>query len=185
MKNSKKKIWIFLGAVVVILILLLPGLRSFLKDQLMMKPAIEKLNNEITVTDSEYDIQLKGINTPDANLKDFQGKVLFLNFWGTWCPPCRHEWPSIQKLYGLKKDKMQFVLIAMQDQEADILKFLKEENYTVPVYIAQSLLPEKFLVKIFPSTFIIDKKGRILKKEEGAEDWSSASNQTFIDTIVQ
>lgn len=61
---------------------------------------------------------------------------------------------------------MDFVLIAMQDKEEDVAKFLKEGNYTVPVYIATSPLPDKFLVKIFPSTFILDKTGRILKKKK-------------------
>ncbi len=63
-------------------------------------------------------LQLKGVNVPDANLADFKDKVCFLKFLGTWCPPCRAEFPSIQKLYDSKKDKVQFVLIAMQDQEA-------------------------------------------------------------------
>lgn len=183
MKGSKK--WIFILIAVVAVILLVPGLRNFFKDQIMMKPTVEKLNNEVTVTDAEYNIELKGMNVPDANFKDFKGKVVFLNFWGTWCPPCRQEWPTIQKLYDAKKGKMDFVLIAMQDKEADVEKFLKEGNYTVPVYIATSPLPEKFLIKIFPSTFILDQKGRILKKEEGADDWNSESNQQFVDTVTK
>ena len=53
------------------------GLEIF-KDQVMMKPTVEKLNNEVTVTDAEYNIELKGMNVPNANLKDFKGKVVFL-----------------------------------------------------------------------------------------------------------
>lgn len=79
MKGSK--IWILVLVAIVAVIFLVPGLRNFFKDQVMMKPTVEKLNNEVTVTDAEYNIELKGMNVPNANLKDFKGKVVFLNFW--------------------------------------------------------------------------------------------------------
>jgi thiol-disulfide isomerase/thioredoxin len=89
------------------------------------------------------------LNVPDANLADFKDKLSFLKFLGNLCPPCRAEFPSIQKLYDSKKDKVQFVLIAMQDQEASVRKFLAENKYTTPVYLAKTPIAEKMLPNLF------------------------------------
>lgn len=145
---------------------------------------VGEIESAVTVDEADYDIHLKGINTSSTNLKNFRGKkLLFLNFWGTWCAPCREEWPTIQKLYDSKKDKADFVLIAMMDKEDNVRKFLKENNYTVPVYIAESPINEKILPKVFPTTFLLDKNGRILQKENTTKDWNSKSVHEFIDNV--
>jgi len=109
--NFLKKNWITLSLTAFLLaVLLIPSFKEFVTRQILMKPSLEKVENEVTFTPEELNLQLKGVNVPDANLADFKGKVVFLNFWGTWCPPCRAEYPSIQKLYEAKKDKVQFVL---------------------------------------------------------------------------
>lgn len=147
---------------------------------------VAEIENAVTVDEADYDINLKGINTASTNLKNFKGKnVVFLNFWGTWCVPCREEWPTIQKLYDSKKGKVDFVLIAMMDKEEDVRKFMKENNYTVPVYIAESPINGKILPKVFPTTFLLDKNGRILIKEDGTKDWNSKSVHEFIDNVTK
>lgn len=159
-----------------------PGVKDFLRDQFFPIATIE---NAVTVSEEDYDIELQGINAPSTNLKNLKDKPIFLNFWGTWCPPCRKEWPSIQKLYDTRKGNVDFVLIAMNDEEAAVRKFLKENNYTVPVYIAQSPISEKLLPKVFPTTFLLDKTGRIIIKEDAYRDWNTESVHQFIDNIVK
>ena len=181
----RKNIWNIVFVAVMAAVIFIPDVRAFVQRQLLMKPTMEKLDSEVTLTDADYDIVLRGMNVPDTNLKDLKGKTIFLNFWGTWCPPCRAEFPSIQKLYNEKKDKVNFVLIAMQDKEESVRKFLEEGDYNVPAYIADSPMPEKFLVNVFPTTLIIGADGRILKKEDGAADWNSASVHQFIDTVTK
>lgn len=181
----KKNFWTVILFILLGLVAFVPSVKEFFQRQLLMKPALEKLDSEITVNAVDYNIQLKGINVPDANLADFKNKNLFLNFWGSWCPPCRAEWGSIQKLYDNKKDKISFVLIAMQDEEPAVRKFLTENHYNVPVYFAESPISEKLLPKVFPTTFIISKQGKIMKKEENSSDWNSNSVHQFIDLIAQ
>lgn len=184
--NFLKKNWITLSLTAFLLaVLLIPSFKEFVTRQILMKPSLEKVENEVTFTLEELNLQLKGVNVPDANLADFKGKVVFLNFWGTWCPPCRAEYPSIQKLYEAKKDKVQFVLVAMQDEEEKVKQFLAENKYTTPVYLAKSPLAEKMLPKSFPTTFLIGQNGRILMKEDAAKDWNAEDVLQFIDSVTK
>lgn len=162
-------------------VIFIPGVREALKEQFLPVATIEKA---VTLSEDDYSLKLKGINVPDADLKDFKGKkVLFLNFWGTWCAPCRKEWPSIQALYDSKKDKTDFVLIAMQDKEEDVRAFLAKNNYTVPVYLAESPISESILPKAFPTTFLVSKDGHILFKEDATRDWNAPSVHQMIESV--
>ncbi|MDO5615937.1 MAG: TlpA disulfide reductase family protein [Cruoricaptor ignavus] len=170
--------------VIYIVLLVIIGALAFSPKVREFLFPVAEIKSAVTVEEADYNVQLKGINTTDANLKDFKGKkMLFLNFWGTWCAPCREEWPSIQKLYDSKKDEMDFVLIAMMDKEDEVRKFVAENNYTAPVYVAESPINSKILPKVFPTTFLLDKNGHILLKEEATKDWNSEATRTFIDNL--
>lgn len=179
MKFLKNNIIFLVLSGFLLAVILVPGLRLKLKD--LFFPVAE-IENTVIVPEADFDIDLKGINTASTNLKNLKkNKLIFLNFWGTWCPPCREEWPTIQKLYENKKNKVEFVLIAMQDEEQKVQEFLKKNNYTAPVYIAQSPISEKILPKVFPTTFLLNKDGRILLKEDASKDWNSVKVHQFID----
>ncbi|WP_027377344.1 TlpA family protein disulfide reductase [Kaistella palustris] len=183
MKFLKKNILNIIVIVFLAVLFIFPEVKLKLKDMFFPVAAIE---DAIMLQDSDMDIDLKGINTADTNLKNLKGnKLIFLNFWGTWCPPCREEWPTIEKLYNAKNDKVTFVLIAMQDEEEKVRKFLKDNNYTAPVYIAESPISAAVLPKVFPTTFLLDKNGRILLKEDASKDWNSKSVNNFIDTFTK
>lgn len=181
MTYIKKNIFFILAMAFVAVLYLFPSVKLKIKDLFFPVAAIE---NAVTLQDSDYDLQLKGINVASTNLKNLKGdKLVFLNFWGTWCPPCREEWPTIEKLYLSRKDKIDFVLIAMQDEEENVVKFMKDNNYTAPVYIAQSPISKNILPKAFPTTFLLSKNGRILLKEDSSKDWNSKSVNEFIDNV--
>lgn len=185
MKFIKKNIGNILFVIFILVFFFVPGVREFIQRQLIMKPSLETTTEKIQLKDEDYNLQLKGINVPDANLSDFKGKILFLNFWGSWCPPCRAEFPSIQALYESKKDKVNFVLIAMQDDEEKVKEFLKKNQYTTPVYIAASPISQQLSPNVFPTTFIISKDGKILKRDNGAADWNNKAVHDFINSLNQ
>jgi len=183
MNFIKKNIFYLILIAVFAAIAFVPELKLKIRD--LFFPVAE-IENAVTIPENDFDIELKGINVPDNNLKNLKkDRLLFLNFWGTWCPPCREEWPTIQKLYDSRKNEMDFVLIAMQDKEEDIREFLKKNNYSVPVYIAQSPISDKLLPKVFPTTFLLNQDGRILLKEDASKDWNSKSVHDFIDNLTK
>lgn len=189
MKSDKR---ILFGGI----ILLLLGLFFFtpvgdwttelLNKKTLSGQSVEKIDRNFNLNEEEMAIDLKGYNgTPDANLADFRGKVVFLNFWGSWCPPCIEEMPSIQKLYESKGQEVAFVLITMKDKPEKFIPFLKEHNYTMPIYEASSLLPKKLIPGSFPTTYIINKKGEVVLKEIKSADWNSVEIQEIIQNLIK
>ncbi len=166
-------------------VLLVPSFRNFFSNQFLMKPSLNKVEESVSLKNTDLQITLKGINTPNIQLSNLQGKPIFLNFWGSWCPPCRAEFPSIQKLYEKKGNQIYFVLIAMQDQESEVRKFIAENKYTAPVYIAESPIPDRLLPSVFPTTLILDTKKRIVKKEESAENWDKEEIHSFLENLMK
>ena len=168
--------------VILIGLVLYPPSRIWITRQLSFTPAIDEIKKDETVTD--YNWQLKGLNTSDVNFNQFKGKVVFLNFWATWCPPCVAELPYIQSFYNDYKDKVAFVFISKEDW-SDINSFFKNEGYNFPVYQERNssleALPE---VTSIPRTFIIDKEGNIRVDESGAADWNSAAFRKEIDVLL-
>ncbi|MCH2032436.1 MAG: TlpA family protein disulfide reductase [Tenacibaculum sp.] len=144
-------------------------------------PSIEKVEKSARVFN--YNWELKGLNTDNINFSEFKGKVVFLNFWATWCPPCIAELPSIQKFYNEYQDKVAFVFITSEDSE-DILKFFNENDYEFPVYQSNFILNELPPVNSIPRTFVLDKEGNIRIDKSGAANWNSQSFLSFIDEVL-
>lgn len=148
-------------------------------------PNTEKPVHDFSLNDEELAVSLKGYNrASDANLADFRGDVVFLNFWGSWCQPCVEEMPSIQKLYETHQKNVRFVLIAMMDKPEKFEPFLLENDYTMPVYEASSLIPKVLMPRVYPTTYIINRKGEVVMKEISTKDWNSLEiNQLMYQLI--
>lgn len=111
---------------------------------------------------------------PDFNLKDqygvvhslesYKGKVIFLNFWATWCPPCKKEMPDIENIYKeYGENKKDVVILGINNEKKDVVKkFLEEKGYTFPTVIDEnSEVMRKYFIQAFPTSFVIDKEGNV------------------------
>ena len=118
-----------------------------------------------------------------VNLADYKGKVVLINNWATWCPPCVAEMPSLVRLYPEYKDKVVFLFVA-QDKPEKVQMFLQKNTWDIPVYYMQSNPPAMLQSSTIPATFIIDKNGYIVVKKTGAADWSSGQVHRILDKLV-
>jgi thiol-disulfide isomerase/thioredoxin len=113
-----------------------------------------------------------GANGNKVNLASFVGKKVFVNLWATWCPPCRHEIPSIEKVYKeADKDKAVFVLLSL-DEYFDVAKeFAATNKLQVPVFYPVEKLPGLFNVDAIPATYLFNEKGELIKEIKSMDDY--------------
>ena len=127
---------------------------------------------------------MKDENGNIFDFKSVKGKVVFVNFWATWCPPCIAEMPSIQNLYTDYKDKVEFLLVT-NDPYSEINEFLSKNNYDFKILRPVTFNTSVFDVSTIPRTFLIDKTGRIIIDEIGAANWNSDKVRLVIDNLLK
>jgi len=121
------------------------------------------------------DFTLPSLNGTRFTLSEHKGKVIFLNFWATWCPPCRAEMPSMEALYQKFKDKeFDMIAVNIQENNNDVSAFMRQLNLTFPVVMdSRGLVSGMYAIRSIPTTFIIDKRGLVVGRVIGAIDWNS------------
>ena len=123
------------------------------------------------------------------SLADYHGKVVFLNFWATWCPPCQREMPEIQKLsekYQNSEDIAILTVVMPGGQEMDaagIKKFLKEKGFTMPVIFDDGRLSSSFQITSLPTTYMFDRDGNVYGSVVG--QLSSDMMENIIDRTLK
>lgn len=121
------------------------------------------------------------------DLAEQKGKVIFINFWATWCPPCIAEMPAISKLYEQFRDNDDVVFI-MADMDQNFEKsraFLKKKGLDLPLYKPVSNLPESVYEGTLPTTVIINKSGVLSFHHEGTADYSNPEVADFIRKLTK
>ncbi|MCX2452994.1 TlpA disulfide reductase family protein [Pedobacter sp. PLR] len=188
--NKSNVINVLLGGLILV-VLFVPSAKA-LMIQGLMKVGLFAPDTSIEhrkVTETEQTPVLAGIKFKDASgkeldLGDLKGKVIFLNFWATWCPPCLAEMPSVNKLYEQFKTDAEVVFI-MVDADSDFpkaKKYMDRKGYQMPVYAVASRIPQQLFAGSLPTTVVLDKHGRISYHEVGAADYA---NKKFVDFIKQ
>ena len=168
--------------VLVLALLLYPPSREWFMRQIAFSPSIETKSIENINT---YNWQLNGLNTESINFNELKNKVVFVNFWATWCPPCRAEMPMIQDLYNDYKDKIAFVFVTNENWET-VEKFYLKNEYNLPTYNAISTPPSKFTeTNSIPASYLIDSNGNIVIDKVGAADWNSKKVRELLNGLIQ
>ncbi|MBN1445218.1 MAG: redoxin domain-containing protein [Candidatus Omnitrophica bacterium] len=103
---------------------------------------------------------LEDINGKAVNLSDYRGKVVILNFWATWCPPCRTEIPDFVKFYKNHKDKgVEIIGIALNSTEEEVKKMIEDYGINYTICMSDGKVEGPYGIRFIPATFIIDRDG--------------------------
>ena len=184
---NKKNITNVLFIAVFLVLIFVPAAKALMIRGLMEIGLFSVDVKEKPVSEANTFSDLSGIRFKDASGKEIdlgslKGKVVFLNFWATWCPPCLAEMPSVNKLYNqFSNDRdVVFVLVDADSDFGKAQKYMDGKGYKLPVYNAASSIPEVIFKGSLPTTVVFDKKGRIAYNEAGAANYGS---EKFIDFI--
>jgi thiol-disulfide isomerase/thioredoxin len=184
-KSAKREIleWVvFLG---VIVILWATGLHTpvlgFIQG-LVLKTGImsPSLTTENPVN-ADYNLKVTDRDGNLRSLKEFEGKVIFINIWATWCPPCIAEMPDINELYLEMKNKdVVFLMLSMDDDFQKAISFIDKKEFGFPVYQLAGPMPAVFKSSAIPTTFVISPQGKIVVKKSGMAKYNSKKFREYL-----
>jgi len=135
-----------------------------------------------------HDFTLKNLNGKEVSLRQFRGKYLLINFWATWCGPCKIEMPSLEILYSrFKSDKFEILGIS-NDMFGDqvVRPYIKTNNLTFPMLLDQRMTVSKqYGIVSLPTTFLVNPQGEIIGVLQGAEDWSDPETLLYFENLLK
>lgn len=144
------------------------------------------LNTDNIINSRAPDFTLKDLNGKTVSLSAFKGKVVLLNFWATWCPPCREEMPALNKLYHETKHRgFEIIAVSTDKSVSDTKGFLQKNKLDFPVLFDEDRSVAK-LYRVFsmPTTFLIDRNGMIVEKFYGEYDWTETETKGKIEKLL-
>ena len=161
----------FLGAVAVLYVFAMPSYRQG-------EPSIAGR------VAPDFALELDG---KAMRLSDLRGKVVVLNFWASWCPPCVEETPSLIALHRRIADRGGLVLgVSLDDDQAAYERFLTEHGVVFPTYLdARKAIPSTYGTAMYPETYIVGRDGRIARKVVGPQEWTSPEILSVLDTLLR
>ena len=190
-KQTDKKKWVrkagnvlFLG--LVLLLLLNPSAKGWLLRQLMAVGLFEaEIKKEAPVTKpgaAATAFSFRDEKRAIVSTADLKDKIVFINFWATWCPPCIAEIPSLNDLYNQLREDEQFVFLFINEDE-DVAKaetFLQKGGYSLPLMTRAGSIPADIYTGTLPTTVVLNKEGNIVFRHEGLAKYN---NTTFIKQL--
>ena len=145
-----------------------------MKDLDLIRPSRQKLADDFT------------LKTPEGRafrLSEQRGKVVFINFWATWCPPCKEEMPAMERLYQrTRKDGLVMLAVSVDADPKVVTPFLKEQRFTFTVGLDPKMeLANTYGVRALPASFIVDREGHLAALAIGPRAWDNAAGQALVE----
>jgi thiol-disulfide isomerase/thioredoxin len=157
-------------------------IRAFITGLFAGSPSEISLDKQRTL--DTYNWRLNDLSGTVHDLSESKGKVVLINFWATWCPPCIAEMPSLQKLYEAYGDRVDFYFVSSEAPQK-LRDFMKKKGYTFPVYVQGYQEPTAIETTSLPTTYVISKSGKLVMQETGAENWNADSVHTVLDKLLR
>jgi peroxiredoxin len=147
-----------------------------------MAPAASPMRKPFPV-----DFTLPDVHGNSFHLSDFRGQVVLVNFWATWCHPCRAEMPSMEALYQSYQHKGLTVLAISSDRQGPeaVASFVRDNTLTFPVLLdPENIVGTHLQVRGIPTSYLLDKQGHITGMELGAKNWHSAKIRQLVEALL-
>jgi len=147
--------------------------------------AMDMLHDKVEPEAPEF-----ALPTPEGrvvSLASFRGRVVLLNFWATWCPPCRVEMPAMEQLHRALEDQGLTILAMDQDESPKLVaKFMRDFRLSFPALIdSGSRVSSQYGVRGLPTTHLIDRRGRVVGGAVGPRDWASRQGHALIRSVLE
>ena len=121
-----------------------------------------------------------------TSLSSYRGKVVLLNFWATWCPPCRAEMPSMEALYRRFKDQGLEILAVDIGEDSAVQQYIQNNSFTFPVLLdGDGKVSSQYGIRAIPTTFIIDREGKIISMIRGGINWDDPKLTAAFDALLK
>ena len=167
--------------------ILIPSSRRWLMEHtqrlVMLSPAEKKVARPLT--DADWQWFVVDCSGKKHYLSEFRGKVIFINFWATWCGPCLAEMPALQEFYDHFRSDTGIVFLFVTDEDFSQTKtFMQKRGYNLPVY-RMIFSPYGVLRhSSIPSTYLIDRRGRIVVEAHRSKKWNSSKVYRIVDKLI-
>lgn len=134
------------------------------------------------------DFVVKNLRGGMTSLSQYRGKVVLINFWATWCGPCKMEMPSMEALYrSHQRDDFELLAVSIDTMgEPPVRLFVEDFGFTFPVLMDNQFeVNDRYQVRVVPTSILIDRKGVVAQRFLGAKDWNSKESRSVIEKLVQ
>jgi thiol-disulfide isomerase/thioredoxin len=153
------------------------------------QPELTRTLTRLSVPRSAPDFELPDLDGHRHRLSGYRGKVVLLNFWATWCPPCRREMPSMERLYQkLKAESFMVLAVNQQEAEDDVFAFTGQldPQPTFPILLdAESQTTDLYAVRGLPASVIVDRDGRIVYRAVGGRAFDHPDIEQAIRALLR